>query len=147
MDPKVGIFAGNVNAPRGMRMSAQPNVDEVAGDGRTIACPLDLTIRVIGGKWKMLVLRSLFVTGAQRYNNFLRTVPGISPKELTRNLRELERAGLVSRTKGERERPDIEVYALTELGASLHPAFKALGAFGERLARSCAGDARAALSV
>ena len=103
--------------------------------GETVRCPLELAIRVIGGKWKMLVLRSLFLAGAQRYNHFLKSVPGISPKELTRNLRELERAGLVARARCDGERPDIEVYALTETGSGLLPAFKALGTFGERLAR------------
>ncbi len=102
----------------------------------TVRCPLELAIRVIGGKWKMLVLRSLFVAGAQRYNHFLRSVPGISPKELTRNLRELERAGLVARARCDGERADVEVYALTDTGSSLLPTFRALGAFGERLARN-----------
>jgi DNA-binding HxlR family transcriptional regulator len=118
-------------------MSGQVSFDKRADGARAIACPLDRAIHVIGGKWKMLVLRSLFVAGAQRYNSFLRTVPGISSKELTRNLRELEHAGLVARTKCESERSDVEVYALTELGSSLHPAFKALGAFGELLIQKC----------
>jgi DNA-binding HxlR family transcriptional regulator len=114
-------------------MSGRMSFDESTDSARTIVCPLDRAIRVIGGKWKMLVLRSLFVVGAQRYNSFLQTVPGISPKELTRNLRELEHAGLVARTKREGGRAVIEVYALTELGSGLHPAFKALGSFGDRL--------------
>jgi DNA-binding HxlR family transcriptional regulator len=117
-------------------MSAQPNVDESPPNNGTIVCPLDLAIRLIGGKWKMLVLRSLFVAGAQRYNSFLRTVPGISPKELTRNLRELEHAGLVTRALSENSRTDVEVYTLTDLGSRLHPAFKALGSFGEILIRA-----------
>jgi DNA-binding HxlR family transcriptional regulator len=74
-------------------MSGRMSFDESTDGAMTVVCPLDRAIRVIGGKWKMLVLRSLFVVGPQRYNSFLRTVPGISPKELTRNLRELEHAG------------------------------------------------------
>ena len=66
------------------------------------------------------------------------TTPGISPKELTCNLRQLEQPGLVARTQCRSERPGFEAYALTELGRSLHPAFKALGAFGALLARKCA---------
>ena len=114
-------------------MSGRMNFDESADGATTVVCPLDRAIRVIGGKWKMLVLRSIFVVGPQRYNSFLRTVPGISPKELTRNLRELEHSGLVARTKSEKGRADVEVYALTELGSDLQPAFKALGSFGELL--------------
>ncbi|HWE94093.1 MAG TPA: helix-turn-helix domain-containing protein [Tepidisphaeraceae bacterium] len=120
-------------------MSDRVSFDEGADSATNIVCSLDRAIRVIGGKWKMLILRSLFVVGAQRYNSFLRTVPGISPKELTRNLRELEHAGLVTRTKCENGPADIDVYALTELGSNLHPAFKALGSFGELLARKRVG--------
>jgi DNA-binding HxlR family transcriptional regulator len=116
-------------------MSGRKSFDKSTDSAIDVVCPLDRAIRVIGGKWKMLVLRSLFVAGAQRYNSFLRTVPGISSKELTRNLRELEQAGLVARTKCETGPADIDVYALTDLGSNLHQAFKALGSFGELLAR------------
>src|SRR6266550_4089239 len=79
-------------------------------------CPVERAIHTIGGKWKMLVLRSLLLNGPQRYNQLLVSVAGISPKELTRNLRELTAAGLVvSRTI--RDAP----YALTPLGAGLLP--------------------------
>jgi DNA-binding HxlR family transcriptional regulator len=122
-----------VNAPQGTSMSLGARLDGSMDSARPIVCPVEHAIRVIGGKWKMLVLRSLFVVGAQRYNSFLRTVPGISPKELTRNLRELEQAGLVARVRSENGRPDVEVYALTEMGSGLHTAFKALGSFGELL--------------
>ena len=58
-----------------------------------LPCPVEEAIRIIGGKWKLLVLRSLFLNGPQRYNELLGTVTAISPKELTRNLRELTGAG------------------------------------------------------
>ena len=45
-----------------------------------------------------------------------------------------EHAGLVTKAKCENGPADIEVYALTELGSNLHPAFKALGSFGKLLA-------------
>lgn len=69
----------------------------------------------------------------QRYNGFLHTVPGISAKELTSNLCELEYAGLVARTTGKNGQAEVELYALTTLGSSLQPTFKALGSFGELL--------------
>jgi len=92
-------------------------------------CPLELAISTIGGKWKLLVLRALFLTGGQRFNALLKSVKDISPKELTRNLRELEGAGLVVKD-GER----VELYRLTELGVSLLPIFRDLGELGARLA-------------
>ena len=89
-------------------------------------CPLDLAIRTIGGKWKLLILRALFLSAGERYNNLLRAVPDISPKELTRNLRELEEAGLVLPQGG-------EGYALSPLGLQLEPTLRQLGIFGRAL--------------
>jgi len=91
-------------------------------------CPVEKAINIIGGKWKMLVLRSLLLNGPQRYNNLLISVTGISPKELTRNLRELTASGLI----GLRTSRDVP-YALTPLGASLLPVFKRLLPWGRRL--------------
>lgn len=97
------------------------------------SCPVERSIWLIGGRWKLLVLRALLVGGPQGYNDLLRMVDGISPKELTRNLRELEAADLVARTAGEGARQRA-AYALTPLGASLNDAFRLLGEFGQRYA-------------
>jgi DNA-binding HxlR family transcriptional regulator len=85
-------------------------------------CPVEEAIRVIGGKWKLLILRSLLLNGRQRYNGLLKTVTGISQKELTRNLKQLAAAGLV---KGS--------YELTSLGQGLMPTFKKLLTWGTHL--------------
>lgn len=89
-------------------------------------CPLDLAIRTIGGKWKLLILRALFLSDGERYNNLLRAIRDISPKELTRNLRELEDVGLVLPQGG-------EGYALSPLGLQLEPTLTQLGIFGRAL--------------
>jgi DNA-binding HxlR family transcriptional regulator len=91
-------------------------------------CPVEQAINIIGGKWKMLVLRSLLLNGTQRYNDLLVSVTRISPKELTRNLRQLTDSGLVS-PRTTRDEP----YALTPLGTGLLPAFKRLLPWGRRL--------------
>jgi DNA-binding HxlR family transcriptional regulator len=91
-------------------------------------CPVERAITIIGGKWKLLVLRSLLLNGPQRYNDLLVTVTGISPKELTRNLRELTRSGLIAE-HDDRGAP----YTLTALGAGLMPVFKRLLPWGRRL--------------
>ncbi len=78
----------------------------------------------------MLVLRSLLLNGSQRYNELLRTVRGISPKELARNLRQLERGGFVLR---EAAAPRKARYELTEIGSMLFPSFQAFAAVGEKL--------------
>jgi DNA-binding HxlR family transcriptional regulator len=92
-------------------------------------CPLEKAINTVGGRWKMLVLRVLFLGGEQRFNDLLRAIPGISAKELTRNLRELENAGLVAHAAD----GDIAPYALSPLGETMLPVFRELGAFGARL--------------
>ena len=91
-------------------------------------CPVENAINIIGGKWKMLVLRSLLLNGPQRYNDLLISVTRISPKELTRNLRKLTESGLVA-PRTVRDAP----YALTPLGAGLLPVFKRLLPWGRRL--------------
>jgi DNA-binding HxlR family transcriptional regulator len=91
---------------------------------------------VISGRWKLLVLRSLFLGGAQRFNRLLHSVEGISAKELTRNLRELQNAGLVERRATQTGRDTAEAYVLSELGQSLLPLFREIGSFGERLKNS-----------
>jgi DNA-binding HxlR family transcriptional regulator len=96
-------------------------------------CPVEEAIRIIGGKWKLLILRSLLLNGPQRYNVLLRTVTAISPKELTRNLRALTNAGLVARPSG--TGPNVR-YELTNLGNGLMPTFKKLLIWGKKLAAS-----------
>jgi DNA-binding HxlR family transcriptional regulator len=93
-------------------------------------CPVEAAIQIIGGKWKLLVLRSLLLNGPQRYNELLTTVTAISQKELTRNLRELTDAGLVTRGSGA---GSIARYELTKLGEGLMPTFISLLTWGASL--------------
>jgi DNA-binding HxlR family transcriptional regulator len=93
-------------------------------------CPVEVAIHIIGGKWKLLVLRSLLLNGPQRYNELLGTVTAISQKELTRNLRELGDARLVSRDGGEGR---LSRYELTEPGQALMPTFESLLVWGQNL--------------
>jgi DNA-binding HxlR family transcriptional regulator len=95
-----------------------------------VKCPVEEAIRVIGGKWKLLVLRSLLLNGSQRYNELLKSVTAISPKELTRNLRELMETGLVQHGSGSGQ---MRRYNLTKLGKGLMPIFKKLLKWGEQL--------------
>lgn len=98
------------------------------------ACPVEHAIRVIGGKWKLLLLRTLLLNGPQGYNQLLGSITGISAKELTRNLGELAASGLVTRPPG---MPDRSLpYALTPLGEGLMPIFKDLLTWGQTLPSS-----------
>lgn len=93
-------------------------------------CPVEEAIRVIGGKWKLLVLRSLLLNGPQRYTELLQTVTSISQKELTRNLRELTEARLLTADSTEKRQAR---YVLTPLGSSLMPIFESMLGWGQQL--------------
>jgi DNA-binding HxlR family transcriptional regulator len=96
----------------------------------TQSCPVETAIKIIGGKWKLLVLRSILLNGPQRYNELLSTTTGISPKELTRNLRELVESGILFREVGVRK---IAHYMPTKLGDGLMPTFTSLLNWGQNL--------------
>ena len=83
---------------------------------------------MIGNKWKLLILRNLLVR-PWRFNEMLRSIPGISQKVLTDNLRALERDDLITRTVYPEVPPRVE-YALSELGETMRPIISALETWG-----------------
>ena len=84
---------------------------------KTVECEVERLLAVIGGKWKVLILRELF-KGPRRHNQLCRALPGISRKVLTAQLRELELDGAVQRQVFEAKRPHVE-YSLTPFGDRL----------------------------
>ena len=82
-------------------------------------CPVATTVGLIGNKWKLLIMRNL-LTGTQRFNELSKTIPGISQKVLTENLRSMEADGIVIRTAYPEVPPRVE-YRLSELGESMRP--------------------------
>lgn len=92
-------------------------------------CPVVTTVRLIGNKWKLLIIRNMMYGGTQRFTDFIRNVPGISKKVLTDNLRALEADGLVLRKVFAEMPPRVE-YSLSALGKTLKPVFDALMAWG-----------------
>lgn len=80
-------------------------------------CMVEAALEVIGGKWKLVILRHL-LQGAMRFGELDRALPGITPRMLTRQLRELEADGLVRRTVYPQVPPKVE-YSVTAMGASL----------------------------
>jgi len=88
-------------------------------------CPVETAIRLVGGKWKLLLIRVLLQTGPQRFNELSRALPEISHKVLTQNLRELEEARIVEH--------EGATYGVTAAGAGLMPILHALGQWSESL--------------
>lgn len=92
-------------------------------------CPVATTVQLIGNKWKILILRNLIYNGTQRFGDFLKTIPAISKKVLTDNLRALENDGLINREVFAEVPPRVE-YSLSELGNTLKPVLDALRDWG-----------------
>lgn len=92
------------------------------------SCGLDATLRVIGGKWKPLILFFLH-DGSKRYGELKRCVQGVSDKMLIQQLKELEADGVVSRTDHKEIPPRVD-YALTRMGRDLAQALTPLCGWG-----------------
>jgi DNA-binding HxlR family transcriptional regulator len=92
------------------------------------SCPVELTVDVVGGRWRTVLLSHL-KEGVHRYGELRRRMPGISEKMLTQRLRELEADGLVSRRDLGTVAPHVE-YELTDEGRSLAPVLQALYDWG-----------------
>ena len=92
-------------------------------------CPVATTVQLIGNKWKILIRSNLIYNDKQRFTDFLKSVPGISKKVLTDDLRALEGDGLIEREVFAEVPPRVE-YSLTELGNSLRPIINAMADWG-----------------
>ncbi|MBP2464125.1 DNA-binding HxlR family transcriptional regulator [Sinorhizobium meliloti] len=92
----------------------------------------------IDGKWKGVILYHLMSEGVLRFNELRRRLPSLTPRMLTRQLRELEEAALLSRTVFPVVPPRVD-YALTARGESLKPVIMALKAWGDENVL-CDGD-------
>jgi DNA-binding HxlR family transcriptional regulator len=94
-------------------------------------CKAQLALRVIQGRWKLLILREL-IEAVRRFSDLQRALPGVSQKVLTAQLRELEADGVVQRTVYPQVPPRVD-YAITPLGRELLPVLDELHAWGEKV--------------
>lgn len=92
------------------------------------ACPVEITMGLIGDKWKVLIVRDL-LTGTKRFGELKKSVTGITQKVLTSNLRQMEASGLVRRKVYAEVPPRVE-YSLTDTGFSLKPILDSMVQWG-----------------
>ena len=92
-------------------------------------CPVATCVQLIGNKWKLLIIRNLVYNERQRFTDFVNSIPAISKKVLTDNLRALEDDGIVDREVFAEVPPRVE-YSLTPLGKSLKPILDAMMSWG-----------------
>ncbi len=90
-------------------------------------CPVATTVKLIGNKWKLLIIRNL-MSSPQRFTEMLKTIP-VSQKVLTDNLRALEKDGLVCREVFAEVPPRV-VYSLSQTGETLEPVLDAMYDWG-----------------
>lgn len=93
-------------------------------------CPVTATMKVLGGKWKPILINAIYFTSPARFGELKRSVKGITQSMLTQQLRELEDDGIISRKIYAEIPPRVE-YTLTEFGLTLSPVIQTMAKWGE----------------
>jgi DNA-binding HxlR family transcriptional regulator len=96
-----------------------------------VSCEMEVTLKMIGGKCKPLILYYLIENGKKRYNELQTFVFNIPKKTLTTQLRDMEADGLIMRTVYPGVPPKVE-YSATELGKSLYPILEMMCEWGQK---------------
>lgn len=92
-------------------------------------CPVDVTINMIGGKYKSLILWKLMSKSTLRFSELRKEIPTATAKMLTQQLRELESNGLIHRQVFPVVPPKVE-YSLTNFGKSIKPVLESMYLWG-----------------
>ena len=105
-------------------------MDNIEFKNKNYMCTFEITIDLIGGKWKPLIVWHLGNKGTLRFNELKKILPQITQKMLTQQLRELEADDLINRKVYPQVPPKVE-YSLTILGESIMPILKSMCTWGE----------------
>ena len=100
-------------------------------------CPIEVALEVIGGMWKVIVVREL-LTGTKRYSELHRGLRHATHKMLAQQLRQLEADGILDRKVYPQVPPKVE-YSLTPLGRELGPLLDSMSGWGRRVVDGRAG--------
>ncbi len=95
------------------------------------SCPVTATMQVLGGKWKSILINAIYHTSPARFGELKRSVKGITQSMLTKQLRELEDDGIISRKIYAEIPPRVE-YTLTEFGLTLSPIMQSMAEWGKQ---------------
>ncbi|MFD2914165.1 winged helix-turn-helix transcriptional regulator [Psychroserpens luteus] len=97
--------------------------------GKKYPCCASLTMGIIGGKWKTVILFHL-IDGTLRYNELRKEMPTVTERTLSLQLKTLEEDGIVKR-KVYTSKPPLKVeYSLTDFGKTLIPLIKSIADWG-----------------
>lgn len=108
-------------------------------EGKMFNCEKELTLSVIGGKWKMLILWHLGKEGTKRFGELKTLMPGITQRMLVNQLRELEEDLIVERKVYPIVPPKVE-YSLTDQGRTLMPILDAMYNWGKNYMENVVED-------
>jgi DNA-binding HxlR family transcriptional regulator len=95
---------------------------------KQVSCPAEITLGVISGRWRLLILQQLYVK-VNRFGELHRSLNGISEKVLSQELRELEKRGIIAR-KAYAEVPLKVEYSITPLGRRLEAIVNSMHEWG-----------------
>ena len=94
-------------------------------------CPIRTSLGVLGKKWTLLILRDIGFLRIDRFNQILRTLPGLTPRILILRLKELERSGLI-RPIIIQQKPKLVRWVLTDMGKDTVPILMSFISFGSK---------------
>ena len=100
-----------------------------------INCPAERAIYFLGGKWKIRILFTLFNNKKVRFNELKKVLKTITQQMLSKQLKELETDGIVSRKVHQLVPPKVE-YSLTEFGLSVIPILKSFSEWNRKNTRT-----------
>lgn len=100
-------------------------------NGKNYPCCTSVTMGIIGGKWKTVILYHLMVNGTLRYSQLRKLMNTVTERSLSLQLQQLQEDGIVKR-KVYTNKPPLKVeYSLTEFGSTLNPLLKLIAEWGE----------------
>lgn len=98
---------------------------------RVFNCNMELTLDIIGGKWKPIIIYHIGNSPKIRYGEIKRLIPDINERVLSRELRDLENKGIVTREEFKEKILRVE-YSLTDIGNEVLPVLHALTQWGNK---------------
>jgi len=96
-----------------------------------VECPIRASLGVLGKKWTMLILRDIGFLKIDRFNQIVRSLPGLTPRVLSMRLTELEKDGIIEQVETKRV-PKVVRWSLTEKGRCTLPILMSIIEFGSR---------------
>jgi DNA-binding HxlR family transcriptional regulator len=105
------------------------NKEQVLGQSNVNQCPLRNSIHIIGGKWKLIIIRELYRNEIIRFNELKKAVDGITNTMLSNCLEDMQKDNLIKRVQYN-EMPLRVEYSLTNIGKSLLPILLELSKWG-----------------